>query len=911
MEKTFNKKWAWAIAPSITVLGLLVLYFVKGIYPFGTGTVIGADLLQGGMPALFYMYDALHGGNLFYDLTTAGGLERDMLTALFYPTNLFMLFFKRESLIHATSYLVIFKFATISFTSSYAFSKIYTNLSSFWTIAVSVIYTFCGYNLEYYTNLDWLDTVALYPLLVLALLNMFQGKSKIPYFLIMTYLLTFHTYMAFFVIVSLVVFGGLYIFIVECKENRKKDVYALGIGTFAALLASAYALFENLKSIFGTARFDMNATLSGGQADDSFIQSYVNILKVENTYDIVSFFLLLSLELAFASLVLLWIKSIKNKPVRKPTIFFTLCIGLLVLQLVITSIDLLWHGGSRVMFPMRNGYMLGFFGCLTIGYYFVHFNGTDGIRFKKNIYNIIAAMLCIFAAGFVIPNLSLFKQCFDDFHVLSYDGMIAKSLLYPYFSMAIKICLLFLLFKIISHKHIRNTLTAALVTVCIGINAFLLIGNAENSPKAQMFDSLYADCFDVGEHANGDALSRINNPDLSLTMNYAYLAQTHSISNWTHSLSSSQLQSFHDLGVSTYYTAVFDAGGTAFSKALLRVTETVSKDEVNETLYTPICVSDRGLRYYTNNFVLPVGVLCSADIADLHFNDFENTFTYQNAIYNSISGDAALFERANVLSVSEETNTDTFTYLDVVETETDVCQSKITLDISGQKIVYLTTKDGITISDITVNGNRLPISDQLTFGGKIQYTFPTYHNNNVLELGSFQEDTVTLEMKIQGGSFQDINLYTMDMEKLEKLCQTQPDTPYTVQPDGTITLTAHSATAGSILFIPITYSSQWECEINGTAVEPVCLLGNFIGLETVAGDNQIQLSFSHRNGYIQIASVFLLTAVGIAILLLEKRIRSTASMLTLLLVAFASIFALCVTVLYVTPIVFKVVHLLM
>ena len=40
------------------------------------------------------------------------------------------------------------------------FSKIFPKLPSYYTLLITVMYTFCGYNLMYYTNIDWLDTVA-------------------------------------------------------------------------------------------------------------------------------------------------------------------------------------------------------------------------------------------------------------------------------------------------------------------------------------------------------------------------------------------------------------------------------------------------------------------------------------------------------------------------------------------------------------------------------------------------------------------------------------------------------------------------------------------------------------------------------------------------------------------------------
>lgn len=50
MKRGFDKKYILIIAPLITAIWLFAIYYFKGIYPFGTGTIIDCDLYQGGIP---------------------------------------------------------------------------------------------------------------------------------------------------------------------------------------------------------------------------------------------------------------------------------------------------------------------------------------------------------------------------------------------------------------------------------------------------------------------------------------------------------------------------------------------------------------------------------------------------------------------------------------------------------------------------------------------------------------------------------------------------------------------------------------------------------------------------------------------------------------------------------------------
>ena len=52
-------------------------------------------------------------------------------------------------------------------------------------VAVSIVYAFSGYGMMYYQILSWLDTVYLFPLLLIGLDNLTKGKSPLVYILVL------------------------------------------------------------------------------------------------------------------------------------------------------------------------------------------------------------------------------------------------------------------------------------------------------------------------------------------------------------------------------------------------------------------------------------------------------------------------------------------------------------------------------------------------------------------------------------------------------------------------------------------------------------------------------------------------------------------------------------------------------
>ncbi|OQA49191.1 MAG: Bacterial membrane protein YfhO [Firmicutes bacterium ADurb.Bin300] len=910
MKLKINHKRLFLVAPLITIIWLLVIYFIKDIYPFGSGTIIDYDLYQGGVPAMYYVYDALHSGSFFYDFTTAGGFGRDSLLSLFSLDNLFLFFFSRDMLINAISLLLIIKLAFISFTASYSFSKIFEKLPIPWVILLSLIFTFSGYNMQYFTNTGWLDAVALYPLIILFTLNLFKGKSKIPYLVVLSYLLIFNTYMAFFVVLSLIVFGGLYVFIVAGKSKLGKNTYALGVATIASLLASGCSLYRNFSSIFGTARFDMIGLGAEGEAAESSSYSVIwDLLGSSNNLEISSLFMLLGVEFAIACLILMWFNFRKNKNSRKYTVYFTLVFAALLLQIFVKGVNLLWHGGSYVCFPFRNGYMLTFFGCCIIGYFIIGFDLSYNSKYKVKILNLIIPILCTFSFVFIVPYILTLYQTLENFNVLSDNGTLKTGILmFPYGMMLLALTAGFLLFRVITNRNFRTVLTCALLILPLGVLSFRLVGNAEGSERTETYNQYYEDCFDVRENVTGNnEFERVCNPDLALITNYPYISGVPSLSNWTHSLSSNHIHAFVRMGFSSVYTRILDSGGTVFSKALLRITDTVSKSKLNNKLYYETRLSQGGYHYYSAKYILPVGLLFNENITKLSFEDFSNCFEYQNAVYNSLTGDSDLFIKTTPEIKDEKYSVNGKDYFGNKSDEENICKLTTSIRISNDSVVYLQLYRGeenkCFIRDITVNGKKLIVPNASKNYGK-NTRFPVGFNNNILEIGCFGNEVVELVFNIVNGNAKNPVLYSMDLQKMQTLCENSVKNDYKVSSDS-ISLSVSSVSDNKILFIPLTYEDEWECTVNGEPTKPVCILNNFIGIKADKGENNIQLTYSHRSVYLNAVLTALCFFLAAALLSAENKLKRVPKFVTSLMsIAFVSIFIVTAVVLYLVPVLY-------
>lgn len=915
------------VAPFVTVVMLLVIYYIKGIYPFGTGTTVDFDCTYKIVPEYFYLHDAWHGGSLFYDFTTAGGFARDLTLSLLRPGNIFMLLFPRESIVGAMDYLLIFRMALVAFTASYSMKHLYPELPKPWVATTALMYTFCGYNLEYFTYIEWLEAVAVFPLVMLFAVEMFRGKSRLPFFFTLLYLILIDTYFSYFTIVGLIVFGGLYIFIVEDKSKRKADIFNLGVGTLGAMLAGGYQIYWFLINNFMTARFDMNLSqLSSNSSEmisdgtsvlpsaeslsESITESggLLSILKQGFAANNIAYFMLLGAELAVASLILMWFRCKTHKEIRKHTVFFTVSFLLLTLQLFLRSSDLILHGGSQFSFPVRNGFILGFLCCSITGYYSSKLDKLDGLIVKNDAVRVLIPVFCAFSLIFVIPQLLVFKaQIGEDYYIFNKTKMMSYSFVRPFVVMFLAFTAAFVLFKLIKKKAVRSLFTIVLLLAYLAVNSFAFIGEAEASEKAERNNMFYGDCFDVRSLINDtDPLLRTCNPDLSLFVNYPYISGVSSFSNWTATLSQECMKAYESLGFSTYSTETVDSGGTAFSKSLLRINNTVSKTEQTEKLYSKQLSSQEGLNCYKNLIALPVGIVFDKNLADIEYDSLSNTFAYQNAIYQSLKSDGVLFSEPSVNWYNFTSYKKDKVIFDSVVGDYDVSVANIKLNVSNKQALYLMPKDdtGVCIYIIRVNGEQIDVPS-----GQEIYTqfsgFPQSTNNNILELGVFENEDVTLEFDFVEGSLDDISLYTLDLDRLQELCESFEENPYEVGSDW-LNFTTHSDIDDGIIFLPIAYDKEWKCTVNGEAVEPVCVLGDFIGLPAQKGENKVEMRYSHRMGYIHIAAVVVMSAAAFGLMVLIKKKEDFVPRFVygFTKLAFTAIFSAVMLILYVIPLIF-------
>lgn len=165
--------------PIITLIIMLILYAVNGVFPFGTASTAFADGFSQYTAFLAELSDKIHnGGSLLFTWHTGGGQNFWTLIGYYLtsPLNVIALLFPAERMADAFSLITLIKPSFIALTFSvflkYSYKKNDLSLPIF-----SVLWAMSGFIFGALNITSWLDSIVYFPLVILGLQRMLDGKS--------------------------------------------------------------------------------------------------------------------------------------------------------------------------------------------------------------------------------------------------------------------------------------------------------------------------------------------------------------------------------------------------------------------------------------------------------------------------------------------------------------------------------------------------------------------------------------------------------------------------------------------------------------------------------------------------------------------------------------------------------------
>lgn len=850
------------VAAAVSILFLL-LCACKQIYPFGEGTIDTIDFGSQWVPAYYHVWDFLHGeGSLLFDWKAAGGMDFSGSASQFVllsPFNLLFLLIERSQIQHFMTFFILIKLAAMGLSMCFFLEKRSRGLREEipWIAAGSTAYALSGYTFQYY-GMGWVDVAVLLPLLI----HCFEGMAKkerdfkpgryaLGYLLCLTLVFAISIPQAYMVCIFLILYAGGYFFIKGVEGTcGKGGMLKFGLVSLLSLGLSAVIFLPAALSILRSYR--MSGAEYGGE------NGYFWLLRQSGMDARIKWIMLLGVLIPFLYLIV----TVKKK---RSCLWQSYLVAVMVIPVAVEAVNLVWHKGTYMCFPMRHGYMM-IFAVLAMAYE----------RYQERLSNAIGEGVCqnTVASGGEqkrLPNAT------SEGGRERLSGKKEKT-----------------------KRFLTGAAVAAWGVLTFGIGMDALFSNTHGEDKAVDF---VRDAEEIGTvlAEESDVFHKVKAADASLDSNYPLIAGVASYSNNLHILTGEQINALRSLGYSQIWTRLSDTGGTLFSDALLGYQYTVNhKLSGNGEAMEDSCYENYG--------------------ETEHFSVLKNKYTYGTGLridlesYRQYNGAASdhVFENQNMISnmlFGEEFFTAwTETFTDEKANETLIYE----IPVEEEGMLYLYSKE-LSGAEIFVNGEPLPVPSYENLQGT---RYLSEHNNGILTLGLFAGETVTVEIRqtcydtmipkqIQfgildmaafGDSVEECREDTVTYELGKKSCK--------------ITATAEEE---EFLLLPVNADGGWSCTVNGGEEGTARIFGNLTLIQLKPGENEIILTYV-PGGLEKGAAVSLLAAAVLVLWIALAKIKAAEKVIGKVYrglscaapVVFGLVVAGCLLAVYVVPVVYSV-----
>lgn len=293
---SLKSKYIYAAAFLTPVLLLSVIMICSGVFPFGDNCILKTDMYHQYAPFFSEFRDKLqNGGSLKFTWDLGLGVNFIAIIAYYLasPLNLLIYFVNENHTIEFMSVTIVLK-AGLSALTMAVYLKHRASKESFGAYIFSLFYALSGYYCAYYWNIMWLDSIAVFPLVILGAEKLIKGESGILYAAALGYSILCNYYISIMVCIFMVIYFFAFSLLTEfdgagefVRSGLRFAFWSLIAGGIAAvmLLPEIYALSATAssESTFPSSFseyfsiFDMLARHMAGVETEQWLKHYPNI----------------------------------------------------------------------------------------------------------------------------------------------------------------------------------------------------------------------------------------------------------------------------------------------------------------------------------------------------------------------------------------------------------------------------------------------------------------------------------------------------------------------------------------------------------------------------------------------------------------------------------------------------------
>ncbi len=651
-KQSFFKRYGYlAFCALIPPLLCYLMYFARGIHPFGEESVLVLDLNA----QYVWFFEALRNfakgdASLLYSFARAMGGEFMGMYAYYLssPLSFIVCLFPTDRMLEGLLVLFLIKTAICGLTFGYYMHKTSVDRRPYAIIIFSVCYALCSYGIVQQHNTMWIDAMMWLPLITLGIEELVKrGKFKLyTFFLAVTLFSNF--YIGYMVCIYCFFYFFLYYFgHSKAKENnpfgerlhflksllRMAFYSILALGISAVILLCAYYSLNFGKSTFSTPSWSWDFNLNIADLLYKFLPgSYDTVRPEGHPFVYCGILTLLLLPAYFCS---------KKFPIRQK-ICSAIFIAIFLSSFSLSVLDLLWHGFQRPNWlNYRYSFMLCFYLCVLACRALTAF---ESCRFR-----------ILIGSGALLAVICLLVQRYNDGAYVKPDKL--TCIWFALIAILLYLAILGLMRAVKSKSAVCILLT---IVVCaeVFINGFCNMNALDK-------DVIYTGYNTYNDYLNETRpiISQIQNSDdsfyrmeknMSRKINDNMAMNVRGLSGSTSTLNQETVMFLQKMGYASRSHWSRYLGGTPVNDSLLGIKYIIADDHFDEMeQYYELYASDDKYQAYYNPYALSIAYGVSDELLDFNLGylpldeDTASTSTSEkdkpnaDEIGNAISGGKA------------------------------------------------------------------------------------------------------------------------------------------------------------------------------------------------------------------------------------------------------------------------------
>jgi len=883
----YLKRFVWVFPPLIVLIFMFATFKANGLYPFGGKTISWCDMDQQVVPLLLDFKDILEGKEgFFFSTNNASGMNFFGVFFFFLasPFSFLVAFVDKADVMSFMNVLVVLKMCVIGGITSFYLSTKNKN-APFLNVGLSLLNAFSGYVMMYYQNIIWLDMVYLFPLLMLGLDKLKEGK-RILFTVVLVCCLFVNYYLSYMIVVFLLLYALTWCVITKDKRFALDFIISCGVAAFI----SAIVWLPSFVQYFSSGR------------KSSIVENLMNSSGLTQYHTTVP----TVLPILFLT-PLIFVKG-GNNATNQLKILFVLTLA----PILIEPINKMWQTGSYMSFPTRYAFITIFIGISLV---FDILSGED-VSFMQNLKNgdnvgfsgflqclkaswykvligltIIVATVwyAVFSVRYTILNLeTMSAYCFSLWgNNQSFEALFKLYSIIIIIGIGISVLLKYSLVR-------RGVIT--FVICAVAVSEMIISPGIYMIPPASETDG-YRNIVDLEDRIDDDGFYRVKAEreysgfDVNLLGGLGYNA----IGHYTSLTGSGYMQSIKQMGYSSYWMEVGNSGGTVLTDALMSVKYAISNVNGEKQVYS----NDE---FYINqtDLYLPLGIITDADIIKSH-TPYLDRATMQSTLANDFFGDS---EIVKIYTVEDATVTDMKVDYKggryFVETESS---GKIRFDIpKGENYALY-----FNVFDQNNNALKQAINTKFKISSnkKSVINFPSQKQNGVLLLGEFENRSSYVEVRVtEDLSAKELSVFTIDLNKLKEAVLGTKTVGLTETKNGF--KGSFKADSRECVFLSVPFDSGLKLKINGKRETLYRVYDGFTAFYLNEGDNEIKITFTPKGFGLGVALCVIGLGMATAIIIFERKKKQKIALFkgadTVSLYAVILMGAVVLLVIYVAPV---------